>query len=696
MSLGGYLAGVAGVIVVIASMAVVAVRLRAALLPGWSRSPARLAEIVLAIGTLTVLLQVLGILSVLAGLPLLAACVMAAVAALRFLDRPAPAAAAAPPAPQADPALTALALSVALVVAGRWAMGLEYSWEHGMNHFDTLWYHAPFAARFAQEGSINALHFTDPLYLNWFYPQNSELQHSAGLLLFGRDLLSPLINMGWLGLTLLAAWCIGRPYGMGPAAVIAVSPVLVTYMMVPREPGNAATDIAPIALLLASAAVLLNSSVDGRFSRGALVVAGLATGLAVGTKLTVAATAAALTVGVALLSRAGDRVRSVGIWVAAMAATGGFWFVRNLVHAGNPIPWLTDLGPLGLPGPDRALQGRDPFSVSHYILHPSGIDSDQFTEQLRNSLGVVWPLLLGLAVLGMGLAVARSRGGTVRLLGVAAIVSAIAYLFTPLTASGPEGTAAGFGVNLRYAAPAMALGLALLTIDRWAAAESRRAAVTVGLVPVFVLVLLTVDDGGGLGGASAGAMVAVAVALVAAPVAIALLGDRHRTGAAVAVAVLIILIAVAGWFKQDDYFDDRYDQGVGYGVGPALRVADDLRDQRIGLSGSAAAFFQYGFYGRDLSNHVQYVGRNGPHGDFVSYDDCADWRRAVNAGHYDYLVTAGDLDLNYPARTSRSVESRWTEDPAADVVVQDGQTSVFELHGDLDPAGCPPPPVIAP
>ena len=693
MSFGDYLLGTAGLAIVLVSLSVAAVRLRAALLPGWSGSPARLAEIVLGVSALTILMSLLGLAGILDPIPLVAGCVAIGLACVRLVAPASPGEGNPPPAPPADPALAWLSIGVALAVAARWAAGLEYSWEHGMNHFDSLWYHAPFAARFAQEGSITALHFTDPLYLNWFYPQNSELQHSAGLLLFGRDLLSPLINMGWLAVTLLAAWCVGRPYRMGPAALIAVSSVLVTYMMVPREPGNAATDIAPIALLLASAAIFVNASAAGGLSRGALVIAGLATGLAVGTKLTAGAVAAALTIGVAVLSRSGDRIRSVGVWFGAMAATGGVWYVRNLIHAGNPLPWLTDIGPLGLPGPDRALQGRDPYSVSHYIFDPSGVSADIFLDHLDNSLGIGWPALLAIAVAGMALAVGRGRTPTVRVLGAVAITAAVAYLFTPLTASGPEGTAQGFGVNLRYVAPALALGLALLTIDPWAGRERMRTALTLGLIFVFLSVLLTADSGGVLGSENTVAAVLVALVLVAAPIALARLAREHG-GAAIALgAVLTAALVATGWFKQDDYFRDRYHEGVGYGIGPALQVADDLSGQRIAVAGSAGAYFQYGFYGKDLSNHVQYVGRNEPNADFVAFEDCADWRRAVNRGDYDYLVTTGNLDLNRPERATTSLESLWAGDPNAELVVKDGRVSVYELGGDLDPAACAPPPV---
>ena len=45
------------------------------------------------------------------------------------------------------------------------------------------------------------------------------------------------------------------------------------------------------------------------------------------------------------------------------------------------------------------------------------------------------------------------------------IVAAIAYVFTPLTAAGPEGHPLAFGINLRYLIPGFALGLALLPLE---------------------------------------------------------------------------------------------------------------------------------------------------------------------------------------------------------------------------------------
>src|SRR5262249_40590502 len=155
---------------------------------------------------------------------------------------------------------------------------------------------------------------TDPLYLNWFYPENSELLHATGIVLFDRDIASPLVNFGWLGVALLAAWCIGRPYGVAPLSLVAVCIAMDTGPMVPREAGTLAHDTAATALVLAALAILINAWAVrkrgeeegargvptsrqgvvpsearwlGGTATGPLLTAGLAMGLALGTKLTV-------------------------------------------------------------------------------------------------------------------------------------------------------------------------------------------------------------------------------------------------------------------------------------------------------------------------------------------------------------------------------------------------------------------------
>ncbi len=78
----------------------------------------------------------------------------------------------------------------------------------------------------------------ETVFVNWFYPQNSELLHAVGMLMTGRDTLSLFINFGWLAVAFLAAYCVGRPYGRGIPAVIAAAILAGCHTLVVREPGR--------------------------------------------------------------------------------------------------------------------------------------------------------------------------------------------------------------------------------------------------------------------------------------------------------------------------------------------------------------------------------------------------------------------------------------------------------------------------
>lgn len=684
-------------VVLAVALGFAAIRLRERLLPDWDGAPARLAEVVLGLALLTFLLQLLGTLSLLCYWPMLIGAVAIAAAVHAAVRRwPAGGHKTAVPerrgAPRIPTWMTLGSIAIAVLLAAHWATGVQASWAGGLSGFDTMWYHAPFAARFAETGSTNALHFTDPEYLHWFYPQDSELLHAGGIVLFDSDLLSPLVNLGWLALALLAAWCIGRPYGAAPLSMLAVAAVLDTNTMVPREAGTAANDIATVALLLAAAAVLLNSQRWREWGvTGALIVAGLAAGMSIGTKLTTAAAVAALTVGVIVLAR-GFRARTALIWLASVAATGGFWFARNMFHAGgNPFPWLANNFSF-LPGPERGLEGRDPFSVSHYLLPPDGgVVGTYFLPELDGVFGPLWPLLLALAAGGMVAALLRGRTPTVRMFGAVAIAAAVGYLFTPLTASGPDGAPQGFAINLRYLAPALALGMALLPLDRFF--EDRRAQIggfaLLALLTASIALFSDAKTAWQDDHASAQTALAIALALVAVPLGLALLGrERPRLVAGIGAGFAALVLTV-GWFVQDDYLRNRYTEASRFHLETAFRWANDVSESRIAVGGTTGAFFQYGLYGRDASNYVQYVGRPGDDGDFSEIRDCPGWLAALNDGDYQYLVTTPRLDLNNAGKATPSPEGKWVRgDPAATRIAHDGRIEVFRLRGDLDPTRC--------
>ena len=69
----------------------------------------------------------------------------------------------------------------------------------------------PQAVRSPDGGDLTAIDYFDPIFFASYYPANSEVLHSVPLLAYDRDILSPLLNLGFLTLGLLAAYCIGRP-----------------------------------------------------------------------------------------------------------------------------------------------------------------------------------------------------------------------------------------------------------------------------------------------------------------------------------------------------------------------------------------------------------------------------------------------------------------------------------------------------
>ena len=148
-----------------------------------------------------------------------------------------------------------------------------------------------------------------------------------------------------------------------------------------------------------------------------------------------------------------------------------------------------------------------------------------------------------------------------------------------------------------------------------------------------------------------------------------------------AVLAMAVLVLPGGYLLAHGYMRDRYDD---YGAIPNLAAwARDTKDAEIAFVG---LFIQYPLYGSDLSNRVDYLARHGPHGAFTTIHTCGEWRRALNAGRYDYVVTA---PFNYPGslRIDQPPEAEWTgSDPAARRILSDaGVVSLYKLDGRLNP-----------
>jgi len=487
--------------------------------------------------------------------------------------------------------------------------------------------------------------------------------------------------------------------------------VLEAHTLIFREPGSGKNDLVAAALVLAAVALLITGWAAQRAQarttnndqRGVqpalgldpmgLAVAGLAAGLAVGTKLTVLATVAALTLVVIALAAAGSRLRAAAIWMLPLLAGGAFWYLRNLIAVGNPLPQVQHLGPLTLPGPERLQTARPDFPIVHYATDLA-VWNDYFRPGLHEAFGALWPLVIAAAVAGAMLAIARRGYPLLQLLGGAALFGLAAYLFTPLSAAGEPGAPVAFAINIRFAIPALLVGLALLPLGRGLVGRYGGWALLAGLL---VVLIVTDNSDAVLREPERAFGILVALLAVAVPAALLLLRQRGVLGQAtlgIAFAALALLVAAIGYPVQRDYLDSRWRNfDPQQHLDSAYRWAAELRDTRIGLAGTTTGLLGYGFYGKDLSNRVVYLGQSGPEGSFNAIRTCSAFRRAVNAADLDYLVTGPFLNFAHQSVPKFSPEAVWIRsDPAVDPIDRDGsglgQVTVWRIDGRLDPAGC--------
>jgi len=702
-------------------------------MPGWDGSLGALVDVVVTLSAVVVISEILGALHVFRLWWIVATMALAGLVAW-WAGRPsgqesatplseAGTSATPPPGgmqgPRPCPALAGRALTAsrflavaatALVVAD-WTAPTVSAFHRGITTVDSLWYHLPFAARWVQTGAIGPMHYIDTTSNTEFFPASGSIFHALGMVFMGTDVLSPLMNMGWLAVALLAAWCVGRPYGLEPLTLASVACLLVTPGLVATQPGGAYDDIVGISMLLAAVSVLGNgldihgwkrrpdpapamaiagadsapsparpgtasgssAPAEPRARTGqpvetpAVVVAGLAAGFALGVKLTLLAPVGVLTLGLLILWIHRRQLRLFALWLGAMVVTGVFWYARNLIAVGNPLPTLhVKLGPISLPTPKTTYA----TSTVSQFLTDGHTWSVYFLPGFRLALGPLWWALFGLCGLGMALGI--WRGGTVtRLTAVTGVAAVVFFLFTPQYLS-ILGAAVFFVYNLRYADPGLVLGLVVLPVALFgvvsAPPESREPLLPRNGWPVWLFgsvllatIGLTQLDGSiwpttssahvfsppphGLD-AWIGALMGVVAALVGTYVVLtgsrapdpsasqdtgirpepARMSRKRAAFFGLGVVAGLGVLVVGGYALETYYLDHRFPGDW----------ADRVHGARIGVTGQWIPL-QYKMAGNDDSNFVQAMVQVGPHGSVQSFPTCQAWRRAVNRGHFQYL-----------------------------------------------------------
>jgi hypothetical protein len=656
---------------------------RARLVAEWRGAQARLVEIIMDVTVVICVSEILGSVQLYSVAPVVIALGTIGLAAIWAARRTTwgrsedPSPLPQPTQPSGPRWANAVAIVAVSVVVAEWSTQIVAAYHHGMLSTDTLWYHMPFAARFVQDHSITPLHFFDSQAVTVFFPASSELFHSLGILLMGNDVLSPLINLLWLGLALLASWCLGRPFGVAPITLTGSAILFATPGLVATQPGGAYDDVVGLALIVSSAALLLNSqALSGLSQSAAWVMAAAALGLAMGVKWTFLGPGVALTVGFAFFVTRGKRARSLGVWLVVLLLAGSFWYWRNFVAVGNPVPPLhLGLGPLSLPSP----QVNTFSATTAQFLFDTADWHEYFLPGLRLSFGPAWWALLGLSAVGLVLAVVKGDR-LQRILGLVGLASGVFFLFTPQYVAPHQ-----FAENARYADPAVILGLVLLPINPMLTMWRRARLVLLAYTAILVATQFDAGIwptnffsqrfvGGPVRGSDSllGLLIGVAV-LIAGMVLFferrRLVRRRNLTIAWIVVAAILI---VAGFPLQQTYLRDRYVGSAG-SQSSFVNWFQHKNNIRVGVIGQFS-YLQYPLYGRTLSNYVQYLGIRGPHGTYSAFASCKDWREVIDSGRYSYiLITTNEVSTRAALSSAQVPEMKWMASGGDSSVILTGQ-----------------------
>jgi hypothetical protein len=472
---------------------------------------------------------------------------------------------------------------------------------------------------------------------------------------------------------------------------------MATPMLVGSNAGTADNDLLGVFLVLAALALWMHtadaSGPDRRAYRAGSVIAAVAAGLALSVKLNLLGPVAALALAAIVFAPGGRRRSAAGWWLGGLVLAGGYWYARNLVALGNPLPWFS-VGVLPTPRPPP-LQHDNNYSLADYATSP-GILRRWLIPALHANLGPWWPLLVTASVIGPLLCLFSRRERVVQAVALIALASLIAYIFTPLTACGPWGHPFCMKLNMRFGAPALTMALVVSPLALLLRSRLGRLVPAVVLTTLFVTTLALrrpwppASDLGEVG---------AALVLLLGMGAIVVLGPRswipprrslvRVTAGTVALALLLAGVA-AGYPATQDYLRHRYTARHGpSAIYEVWRWARGLHDARIALVGTLGWFFGYPLWGIDDSNRVAYIGRRGPGGSFRPITSCRAWRAALSRGHYRYVVVTANR-IFFTTETVPSPEAGWTRsDPAAKLVLSpNGAIQVFRLTGPLHPDRC--------
>jgi hypothetical protein len=596
---------------------------------------------------------------------------------------PSPAPAPSRASGRAEWALAGIGASAVLVAA------VAYTADYAVvppQNIDTLSFHLPIVVNWLQSGSVWRIDQYIPDAANATYPHSGDLLMLTVMVPWDSEAFVRLGNFPWWLLSGLATFALARELRAPAAAsVLAASLVAATPAVLRTAVFDVLSDPLLFAMFPTGALFLLRHRRTG--DRSDLVLAGLALGLALGTKW-YGVSAVGLVVLVwagawALATRSPLGALRLGAPLAALVAVGGgFWFVRNWVEVGNPLHPLSveAFGVTIFDAPPNRGFELVGFSIADYLDDP-GIVREILWPSIEAyiQLGGALALVCAVAVLGAALFDLR-RGSRPRLLvdermgplALCAVLIAAVYVVTPGSALGLEGNPAQAGADARYVVPALTLGAALAA---WACGRLGRYSLA-----LEVLIALALVDALSFAPPVSGSkllVVLVALAALAAALGVArrlwCRQDRLRPPLAAGASVVVALgVVLAGHRVEERFLDGRY---VGHDATVDWVLANAPSGRKIGIAGR---FSPDGLspvepiMGPRLGNEVDYVGRF-DRGTLRELGSEASFVRALRSGGYDLLM----IGRGFPVPEPRAREESWARAAGFSPVAQSRRLALY-------------------
>jgi len=291
------------------------------------------------------------------------------------------------------------------------------------NNNDSLTYHLSRAAEWYQRGAVER--FPSYQEIHNAYPPNAGMEILYGFSFLGRDTLAAAPQLLARLALLAAVFGLARRAGFPRAAAAFATLVFSCLTLVVVQAVTTQNDLV-VAALVAAAAFLALESV-GRDARAA-PLAGLALGLAVGTKWTGAAAVPILALLAVAASRNRRALARLALWsVAGAVAVGSYGYALNLADTGNPLGEVEALG-----GVETDPSVSAAASTAYRIV----LDFADFSSYHRNAnedtsfFGTLgWALMLPLSA---GFTLAWARRSTLPVRGALALALPYAVVFLAL------------------------------------------------------------------------------------------------------------------------------------------------------------------------------------------------------------------------------------------------------------------------